>query len=305
MAENVPMAINWESELKGAAALLKSGLAPRDLKTPEACLFVILAGRDLGLSPVQSLRSVRPIQGKIELSADLQLGLFQRQGGRFRWLKLDATGAELELHAPWLNAPHVAKFGPEEAKRAELMSNANYRKYPAQMYRSRAITSGLKDIGFLAGAGVYAPGEIGGAAVVDQETGEVLPGETVDQAPLPQREISSTAGVVEALSDDLRMELEEIALFISQHLEDGKAVQAWRDCSNDEKVAVWAMLDKQTRKTLKALTQPKEGGDATATGRSELASSNSGIATTAPAPEQLAGGGREDAMRQIRDTLAS
>lgn len=258
MAENVPQVINWDSELKGAAALLKSGLAPRDLKSAEACLFVILAGRDLGLSPVQSLRSIRVIQGKLEASADLQLGLFHREGGKFRWVKLDASGAELELQAPWLASPHVSKFGPEEAKRAELMSNANYRKFPQAMFRSRAITQGLKDIGFLAGSGVYAPGEIGGAAVVDMETGEVLPGETVEQAPLPKREISSTAGVVEALSDERRSELEEIALFITDHLEDGKAVQAWRDCSNDEKVAVWAMLDKETRKAIKALTQPQK-----------------------------------------------
>ena len=31
------------------------------------------------------------------------------------------------------------------------------------MFRSRAITQGLKNIGFLAASGVYAPGELGGA----------------------------------------------------------------------------------------------------------------------------------------------
>lgn len=50
--------VAWEAELKGAKYLLASGLCPVALKTPEAVLFVVLAGRDLGLSPVASLRGL-------------------------------------------------------------------------------------------------------------------------------------------------------------------------------------------------------------------------------------------------------
>jgi hypothetical protein len=236
--------------------LLKSGLLPPSIKTAEAALFIILTGRDLGLSPVQSLRSIHIIQGrredawgKVELSADLQLGLFQRQGGTFKWVRLNETGAQLELTAPWLNKPHVSTFGPEEARRAELMSQATYRKYPVAMFRSRAITQGLKDIGFLITAGLYAPGELGGAVTVDEATGEVLP------ANEPMREITSTAGTVEALDDQERESLENHALTISENVR-GKQMEAalndWHSLDNDQKVAVWAMLDKAVRKDLKA-----------------------------------------------------
>lgn len=244
MTENLP-AINWKDELQGAAMLLKSGLVPRDVKSPETALFIVLAGRDLGLSPVQSLRSIRPIQGKLECSADLQLGLFHRGGGKSRWVKLDHTGAELELSASWLTQPHVSKFGVEDAKRADLMSNANYRKYPLAMFRSRAITQGLKDIGFLAGAGVYAPGELGGVVVIDDQ-GEVLPVVVDDQ--------SGLAGAVESLEDSERDELANVAQTITDAI-NGKdmesAMNYWRAHDNDQKTAIWAMLDKPIRKALK------------------------------------------------------
>lgn len=254
--DNLPSTINWESELRGATMLVKSGLVPKDIRTAEAALFVIMAGRDLGLSPVQSLRSIRPIQGKIEASADLQLGLYHRQGGKSRWLKLDATGAELELSASWLTSPHVSKFGIEDAKRAELMSNSNYRKYPQAMFRSRAITQGLKDIGFLAGAGVYAPGELGGAVVVDV-SGEVLPAaegsETQETARLSDG--SGIAGVVEALPDAEREELSNTAQLISDAVRGNEmetALNYWNARNNDQKIALHAMMDKDVKKAIKA-----------------------------------------------------
>lgn len=256
--ETLPAApINWESELAGAKALMKSGLLPQAIKSAESALFIILTGRDLGLSPVQSLRSIHIISGKVELSADLQLGLFQRSGGKFRWLKLDASGAQLELSAPWLNAPHVSVFGPEEAKKAELMSTPNYRKYPQAMFRSRAITQGLKDIGFLASSGVYAPGELGGEVVVDTSTGEVLPAPE-EAKPAVTMEISTTAGVVEALDDTERSRLADVALALSEALREGMEVQAWKlwdGCDNDQKTAVWAQLDRETRHAVKALSE--------------------------------------------------
>jgi len=256
MTDNLPSTINWESEIAGAKALLKSGLLPSAIKSAEAALFIILTGRDLGLSPVQSLRSIHIIQGKVELSADLQLGLFHRQGGRSKWRKLDATGAELELQASWLAEPHVSRFGVEEAKKAELMSSANYRKYPVAMFRSRAITQGLKDIGFLAASGVYAPGELGGDVIVDVSTGEVIPADA--PAPEPVREITSTAGTVEALSDEERSRLSDTALAISEALQEGLEIAAWKLWSpldNDHKTAVWAMLSKDVRKAVKALAE--------------------------------------------------
>jgi hypothetical protein len=256
MTENVPATINWEAELKGAAMLVKSKLVPRDITTPEAALFVIMAGRDMGLSPVQSLRGIKPIQGKIECSADLQLGLYHRSGGKSQWVKITDTEAELKLLAPWSIEPHISRFTIEDAKRADLLSNPTWRKYPKAMLRSRAITQGLKDIGFLLGAGVYAPGELGGNVIVDNESGEVLPSTEAVDEPAPRiKDQSGLAGTVESLPDAERDELANVAQTISesvakQDMED--ALNQWNRLDTDQKVATWAMLDKPVQKQIKA-----------------------------------------------------
>lgn len=173
-AADAPAPIAWDQELRGAQYLVRSGLCPATIKSPEAALFIILAGRDLGLSPVAALRNIHVIQGKVEVSADMQLALFARAGGAFRWLALSEQEAALELRAPWLAAPHVSRWTMEDAKRAQLAGGDNWRKYPRAMLRSRAITAGLKDVGFDATAGVYAPGEISEEAAVLETTEEVV-----------------------------------------------------------------------------------------------------------------------------------
>lgn len=184
---------DWDMELRGAAALLKSGLVPREIKTAEAALFLILTGRDLGMSPVQSLRSIRVIQGKVEVAADAQLGRFHGSGGRSRWVELTDRTARIELVAPWLSAPHVESFSLDDATRAGLTNGDNWRKYPKAMLRSRAITAGLKSIGFDATAGIYGAGEISGEEIVQGETvGAVEVAEAATQSPPHLRPTHST-----------------------------------------------------------------------------------------------------------------
>lgn len=166
VAVTTSAAVQWDQELRGAQNLMRSGLVPSDIKTPEAAMFIILTGRDLGMSPVQSLRNIRVIKGKVEVAADAQLGKFHSAGGRSRFLTLTNDAAKLELSAPWLTAPHVESFTMDDAKTAGLAGGDSWRKYPKAMLRSRAITAGLKSVGFDACAGIYGAGEVGGGATV-------------------------------------------------------------------------------------------------------------------------------------------
>lgn len=154
------MAVDWPKELEGAKLLLSSGLLPPSIKTAQQALYVILTGRDLGLSPVQSLRSINVIQGKIEVAADMQLALFKRHGGRAQFTALTDAEAVLTLHHANGDA-HTETFTMADAQRAGLNGD-NWRKYPRAMLRSRVITAGLKSVGFDVLAGAYAEGEIGG-----------------------------------------------------------------------------------------------------------------------------------------------
>lgn len=246
---NLPAVIDWDNELKGANMLVKSGLTPKDINRPEAALFVILAGRDMGLSPVQSLRSIRVIQGRLELSADIQLAKFHEQGGRSQWLELTDESVKLKLIAPWTIEAHVSTFTLADARRAGLLSNQTWTKYPKAMLRSRAITQGLKDIGFLLGSGVYAPGEVGGTVRIDESTGEVLPGEVTVTERVIAADVKPLAGEVDDEGAKLTAQLIQTALESEMIEEAWKVYDALPDA--DAKTDVRRLLTKEQRKTLK------------------------------------------------------
>lgn len=199
-------AVAWSTELDGARMLLRSGLAPQSLKTPEAALFVILVGRDLGLSPTQSLRSVNVIQGKVEVAADMQLALFKRAGGKASWARLSESEAVLDLTHP-NGDKHRESFTEADARRAGL-TGANWSKYPKAMLRSRCITAGMKSCGFDALAGVYDEGEISGVEPVIGAEPTLAPNAAgvpaAEMAPVEQID-HATGEVIEPDADALQL----------------------------------------------------------------------------------------------------
>ena len=144
-----------------AETLQKSGMLPRDIDTPQKAFAVIVAGSELGLEPMQSLRSLQVVKGKVVESADSQLGRFKAAGGRCVFTTLTDDSGVAEFTHPNGSDTHTESFSMEDAKRAGLGGNV-WKSYPRAMLRSRVITAGLKSVGFLGGAGVYTPEEASG-----------------------------------------------------------------------------------------------------------------------------------------------
>jgi len=53
----------FEGMLAQAEVLVKSGLLPRTVKTPAAAVAIMLTGRELGIPPMQSFRSIYVVDG--------------------------------------------------------------------------------------------------------------------------------------------------------------------------------------------------------------------------------------------------
>ncbi len=171
-----------------AKELVPTGMLPDHIKTPGQAVAIILSGRELGLGPMLALRSIYMVKGKIELSADLQLSLFKRDGGQAKFTELTDSKAVLYLKHP-NGDEHTETFSMEDAKRA-FLNGDNWKKWPKAMLRSRAITAGLKSVGFEPKmSGCYAPGEIGGPEIVDVQSEPVTMTE-----PAKQPEPSKTNG---------------------------------------------------------------------------------------------------------------
>jgi hypothetical protein len=158
-AAPLPAAMSFSDMMQMGDALVRTGFLPETIKNGAQAAAVILAGRELGMEPMRALRSITLVKGKVTESADSQLARFKSDGGRAVFKQLDDAAAVL-----WLRHPngdeHTESFTMDDAKRAQLTNSAMYTKFGKAMLRSRAITAGLKSVGWEGGAGNYDPDEL-------------------------------------------------------------------------------------------------------------------------------------------------
>ena len=131
----------WQETVQQAQMLVRSGMLPTSVKTPEAALAIILKARELGVGPMEGFEGISVIQGKPTVSPRLQLALIHRSG---LLEKLDiqetADGCTV-LMARRGGASFSTRFTLDDARRAGLLGNDNWKKYPANMCRWRAVGS--------------------------------------------------------------------------------------------------------------------------------------------------------------------
>lgn len=138
-----------------AEELVTSRTLPAGIRTPAQALAIILAGREMGVEPMTALRSISFDRGKVIVAADLQLALYKRDGGHAEWVENRVSGVALRLRHP-NGDEYVSTFTAEDARRAGLWGKPGpWSQYPVAMMRARAITAGLKAIGYAPTAGAY------------------------------------------------------------------------------------------------------------------------------------------------------
>jgi len=144
-----------------ARVLFKSGLVPRALTTPEAVFYVIAAGRELGFSVVQSLRSLHIIDGKLVMSADLMVGQVLRSGLAEYFVLIESTDkvATYETKRRDAPAPTRMSYTIEQATRAGLVSKQNWKLHTEAMLRARCAAALARAVYPDALQGMYDPDE--------------------------------------------------------------------------------------------------------------------------------------------------
>jgi hypothetical protein len=147
---------------KLAGALAKSGLLGRDKARQEACFAIILAGRELGLTAMASLRSIHVIEGKTVLSADLIVALVKRSPECEVWRVTEWTGEKVTIVTKRKgdSAPTTLTWTIDEAKAAQLTGKDNWRKYPRAMLRARCSTELARAVYPELAMGLYDPDEV-------------------------------------------------------------------------------------------------------------------------------------------------
>ena len=159
-----------------AEQLAKSTLLPDALKGKAADVMVqILAGQELGLSPMASIRGVHIVQGRPVLSADTMVALVLGSGLCEYFSVVEETDTKVTYETKRIGSPHPQKvsWSDEDTKLAGLAAKDNWRAHKRQMRRARAKAMLARDVYPDVLAGCYDPHE------------EYTPAETRPAQPAP------------------------------------------------------------------------------------------------------------------------
>ena len=170
--------------------LVKSGMLPAHIKTPQAAVAIIQKGRELGIQPMYALSNIVSIQGKPTANAELMLALIYRDHGdnAITFTHSDNTACAIAYARRSWKQPQTYTFTIEDAKAAGLLSNQTWQKYPAAMLRARCISAVARMAFPDSIGGMYTPEELG--AEVDEDG-------TPIQATITPREIHAPSRPIE------------------------------------------------------------------------------------------------------------
>lgn len=147
-----------------------------DSKDAAQCVTKILAGRELGIGPVASMTGIYIVKGRVTLSANVMAAQIKRSGRyNYRVTRMDDDGCSIDFYEQG-EPVGTSTFDKGDAQAAGLLGGDNWKKFPRNMYFSRAMSNGAKwfcpDV--FSGP-VYTPDELQDVHTsVDTVTGEIV-----------------------------------------------------------------------------------------------------------------------------------
>lgn len=183
------------AELRGLAAmavtLSAANAMPAHLRgKPNDVFLILLTGRELGLAPAASIRSLYVVNGQVTLPPKVRKGLVTRRGLGRVWPDPANNAESATWHCTRADEGHQQTysftFNKADAERAKDGSKTLWKKYTDQGYPQRllswrALGYLLDDVFSEVGVGLYAPDEVG--AYVDEEGTPIIDVASTDPFP--------------------------------------------------------------------------------------------------------------------------
>jgi len=155
---------NLEQAMKVADVLSKSGLLPDHLRgKPADILATMLAGSELGLSMMASFRAIYLVKGKVGFYSDFIAARAMQHPEciRFQLVEEESSDVKATYVAERRHqGPTKFSYTIEQAQRAGLMSNSNYKAHPAAMLRARCASALAKIVFPETMFGIYSRDEV-------------------------------------------------------------------------------------------------------------------------------------------------
>ena len=130
------------------AVFAMSGMFP-DVKSQAQAMVKILAGRELGIAPLEAMTNVYMVNNQLAISSKLMSALIKRSNKYdYRISKLDETECTLTFFTTNVEGmkEEIGKstFTIKDAAKAGIVNKDNWKNYPRNMLFARALSNGAK-----------------------------------------------------------------------------------------------------------------------------------------------------------------
>lgn len=144
----IPSDETWSRILKQAAVLVRSGLLPKAVNTPEKAAAIMLKGRELGIPPMEALSKLYVVNGDVTMAAEEMLVMIYRKhpNAYIKFVRSNSTACEIHAARQKGGEVTIFTYTIEDAIRAGLSKKDNWRCYPKQMLRWRTISDMAKTV---------------------------------------------------------------------------------------------------------------------------------------------------------------
>jgi hypothetical protein len=140
-----------EQAWRMAEMIAKSGLAPRDMQSPEKIVTAIFTGLEIGLKPMQAVQSIAVVNGRPTVWGDAALGLVEASGLLEDFEEIvegdgDAMVARCRAKRQGRASAIERTFSAADAKAAGLWNKSGpWQQYKRRMLQLRARAFTLRD----------------------------------------------------------------------------------------------------------------------------------------------------------------
>jgi hypothetical protein len=124
-----------------ASKISSTSFVPKSLRgKPAETAACILAGREIGIGPMESLQKIHVVDGRPTMSAELMRSLVLRAGHEIRFATLTDDTVVAEGRRAGTDTWTSVKWTIKDATRIGLASKQVWKQYPRQMLSARATS---------------------------------------------------------------------------------------------------------------------------------------------------------------------
>ncbi len=142
------MPITLGHKLRMAKVFVESKLMPKGMETAQQVCVALQMGHELGLSPLMAVNNIHVINQKPSMAARLMMAIVMKQpsyAGHTITGTKDSCTVVIKRKINGEIVEFTGSFSMEDAKQAELLGKDNWKKFPKDMLKSRAMSITCRD----------------------------------------------------------------------------------------------------------------------------------------------------------------